>query len=100
MRPNWRPVTSHQSQCSREHKGKSDSDAKVNITETVCRFFILNYHSIIKQNKKIFRLRAFASLRLSLRVRKDVIRVSPRRKECSETWGQEMGRCRSKSDSH
>ena len=51
-------------------------------------------------DENIFRLRAFASLRLSLRVRKDVVRLSPRRKQCSETWGQEVGRCRSKSDSH
>ena len=40
--------TSHQSQCSMEHKGKAASDAKGNITEMVCRFFTLNYHSIIK----------------------------------------------------
>ena len=40
--------TSHQSQRSREHKGKAASDAKGNITEMVCRFFILNYQSRIK----------------------------------------------------
>ena len=51
-------------------------------------------------DENIFRLRAFASLRLSLRVRKDVVRVSPRRKECSETWGLKVSICRSKSDSH
>ena len=98
--------TSHQSQCSREHKGKTASDAQGNITETVCRFFhsklsLKNKSKIRKlSDENIFRLLAFASLRLSMRVGKDVVWVSPRRKECSETWGQEMGRCRSKSNSH
>ena len=45
VRPKSRPDTS---QCSREQKGKAASDTKGNITETVCRVFILNYHSRIK----------------------------------------------------
>ena len=43
-------------------------------------------------DENIFILQAFASLRLSLRVRKDVVRVSPRRKQCSEgRWWADVG---------
>ena len=98
-----RPVTSH-------NIAGNTREKQIQMPKERSQKWSVDFHStlLLKNRSKIrkfsdeniFRLWAFASLRLSLRVRKDVAWVSPRRKKCSETWGQEIGRFRSKSDSH
>ena len=103
VRPNSRPVTSH-------NVAGNTREKQLQMPKEISQKWSVIFHSKLSlkiesktrkfSDENIFRLQAFTSLRLSQRVRKDVVWVSPRRKKCSQTCGQEMGRWRSKSDSH